>query len=53
MSVPGIQDPKQIPVSQISRGLDDLWFSCSCNATNVSNWILKRCTSIFRLPEHT
>jgi hypothetical protein len=30
MSVPSTPNPPKIPLSQITRGLNDSWFSCSC-----------------------
>jgi hypothetical protein len=48
MSVPSTREPKKIPVSQITRGLNALCFSCSCKATSLQSRSLKRYTRIFR-----
>ncbi len=52
MSVASTPGPQKIPVSQITRGPNAVYFACSCKATASQGWILKRRTRISRWSEH-
>jgi hypothetical protein len=42
MSVPSTREPRKIPVSQITRRLNAVCFSCSCKVTALQSRISKR-----------
>jgi hypothetical protein len=52
MSVPSTREPQKIPVSQVTRGLDAVRFSCQRNGITVPSRIWKRRIRIFKESEH-